>query len=242
MGNGIKATLDNYFYLHFWNLPPQAISGFVVAALPAAIAGSALAPVVSKQFGKKAAMIGLFAATIVTGIAPMIFKLSGVFPPNGSIWVNIILAIDIFVSAILGLMGLILIASMIADVAEDVAVQTGKRSEGLLFSIYGLLPKVSAAAGGFVGAMLLAFVHFPDHAQQGTVDPAIMRHLALIYLPVTTILSFSSIFVMIVYPIDEARHERNLAILAERGLAHLPEALVEAEAVEGAAAGQIAAI
>jgi Na+/melibiose symporter-like transporter len=225
MGNGISATLNNYFYLHFWGLPPQAISAFVIAALPAAIFGSALTPLVSKWFGKKAAMIGLFAITIVTSLAPMTFKLLGVFPPTGSLWVNAILTLDFFLSAVLGLMGLILIASMIADVAEDVAVQTGKRSEGLLFSIYGLLPKVSAAAGGFVGTLLLALVHFPEHAQQGTVDPAIMRHLAFIFLPVTAILSFSSILMMIAYPIDEARHRRNLEILAERGQGRLPEGL-----------------
>ena len=154
----------------------------------------------------------------------MSFKLIGLFPKTGSPWVTVILTLDFFMSAILGLMGLIVIFSMIADVAEDVAVQTGKRSEGLLFSIYGLLPKVSAAAGGMVATLLLAFVRFPEHAQQGTVDPAIMRHLALIYLPVTGVLGLTSVLMMIAYPIDEARHNRNLAILAERGLANLPEA------------------
>lgn len=239
MTNGITATLNNYFYLHFWDLPPQTIALFVLAALPAAVFGSALAPFMSKRLGKKTAMITLFAISIGTSLAPMSFKLLGVFPPNGSPWVLAILTADFFVSAILGLMGIILIASMIADVAEDAAVKTGKRSEGLLFSIYGLLPKISAAAGGFVGTLLLALVRFPAQAQQGTVDPAIMRRLALIYLPVTAVLSFASILVMVFYSIDEARHERNLAILAERGLAHLPEASSDADlaAVDPLAAG-----
>jgi Na+/melibiose symporter-like transporter len=224
MGNGISGVLNTYLYLHFFDLPPQAISAFIVAALPAAIIGAVLAPPVSKWLGKKAAMIGLFGVSIVTGLAPMSFKLLGLFPKTGSPWVNVILTLDVFVSAILGLMGLIVIFSMIADVAEDVAVQTGKRSEGLLFAIYGLLPKVSAAAGGMVATLLLAFVHFPEHAQQGSVDPEIMRRLALIYLPISAGLGFTSLLVMIAYPIDEARHRRNLAILAEQGLANLPDA------------------
>ena len=44
MGNGISGVLNTYLYLHFFGLPPQAISAFIVAALPAAILGSVLAP------------------------------------------------------------------------------------------------------------------------------------------------------------------------------------------------------
>ena len=239
MTNGITATLNNYFYLHFWNLPPQTISLFVVAALPAALIGALLAPLASKWFGKKKAMIGTLAIAIVAGLVPMSCKLLGFFPASGSPWVLVILAADVFMATILGLAGLILIASMISDVAEDVAVRTGKRSEGVLFAIFGLLPKISAAAGGFVGTLLLAFVAFPTHAQQGTVDPAIMRHLALIYLPITAFLSFASILVMIFYKIDEATHNQNLAILAQRGLAHLPEPPGGGDASAGGAAGAI---
>jgi GPH family glycoside/pentoside/hexuronide:cation symporter len=236
MTNGITGTLNNYFYLHFWNLPPQTISLFVVAALPAAVLGAFLAPLASKWLGKKRAMIWTFAIAILAGLAPMSCKLLGFFPPDGSPWVLVILAADIFMSTILGLMGLILIASMIADVAEDVAVKTGKRSEGVLFAIFGLLPKISAAGGGFVATLLLAFVAFPARAQQGTVDPAIMRHLALIYLPISAILSFASILVMVMYKIDESTHEQNLAILTEQNLARLPEPVDDARPGGGFAA------
>ena len=93
---------------------------------------------------------------------------------------------------------------------------------------------------------MLAAVRFPVHAQQGAVDPAIMRHLALLYLPTAAILAVISILVLLLYGIDQKKHEQNLATLAEQGLANLtippgdvPIApsipILEAEAIRGPA-------
>jgi Na+/melibiose symporter-like transporter len=223
IGNGVTGTMNTYFYLYFWELPPQITAWLVVVSLPAALLGSFLTPFLSRRFGKKVSMVGLFLVTVVTGLLPMGCRLLGFFPPNGSPWVFIILLADAFVSATLGLMGYILLSSMVADVVEDAAVTTGRRSEGLLFSANNLVPKISLAVGGFVGTLLLAFVRFPTHVQQGAVDPAIMRHLALLYLPVSATLGTTATLILLFYRIDQTRHEQNLAALADRGLVNPAE-------------------
>jgi Na+/melibiose symporter-like transporter len=223
VGNGITGTMNNYFYLYFWNLPPQTSAWLALTIIPAALFGSMLTPILSKRFGKKKAMVGLFMTTVVTGLAPMSFRLLGFFPPNGSPWVFVILMADIFTSSVLGLAGFVLLTSMVADVVEDAAVTTGRRSEGLLFSANNLVPKISLAVGGFLATLLLMAVHFPVHAQQGTVDVQTMRHLAMLYLPTSALLSTTSILVLLFYRIDQTKHEQNLAELAGRGLVHLPD-------------------
>jgi len=221
-GNGITYTMQTYFYLYFWELSPQTRGLLVIAGLPAAFFGSMLTPMLSRRLGKKYAMILLFMLTVVIGLAPMTFRLLGIFPPNGSPWVFAILFGDTFAAAALAMMGYVLLSSMVADVVEDAAVATGRRSEGLLFSANNLVPKLSVAVGGFLATLMLAAVRFPVHAQQGSVDPAIMRHLALLYLPTAAILAVISILVLLLYGIDQKKHEQNLATLSEQGLANLP--------------------
>ncbi|MGH6997843.1 MAG: hypothetical protein ACREEO_06590, partial [Phenylobacterium sp.] len=61
--------------------------------------------------------------------------------------------------------------------------------------------------------LLLTFVAFPAHAPAGSVGPEVMRHLALIYLPITFGMNMLSILVLVFYRIDRETHERNVAAL-----------------------------
>jgi Na+/melibiose symporter-like transporter len=227
-GNGITYTMQNYFYLYFWDLAPQTRGLLVLAGVPAALLGGVAAPPLARRMGKKGGMVMLFSLAVATGLAPMTFRLLGLFPPNGSPLVFAILFVDTFVASALGMMGYVLLTSMVADVVEDAAVTTGRRSEGLLFSANNLVPKISIAIGGLLATLMLSAVHFPIHAQQGSVDPAIMTRLALIYLPAAASFGVLSILILLGYGIDQKRHEANLVDLAERGLVGLSEGDVAA--------------
>ena len=159
-------------------------------------------------------MLGLFSVATVTASAPILLRLLHLMPPNHSPWVFAILWVDAFVATTLAIAGYIIISSMIADIVEDAAVRTGVRSEGLLFAANGLLPKFTAGIGVFLSGLLLTFVAFPTHAPAGSVGPEVMRHLALIYLPITFGMNMLSILVLVFYRIDRETHERNVAALA----------------------------
>jgi Na+/melibiose symporter-like transporter len=67
--------------------------------------------------------------------------------------------------------------------------------------------------------MMLAVVHFPQtsHLQQGTsVDPSIVRNLALLYLPTVVLLYLVSAVWLTGYRITRETHEANLRSLADR--------------------------
>jgi GPH family glycoside/pentoside/hexuronide:cation symporter len=218
-GLAITSALSNYFYLHLWQLKSQMIGPLASGGLLASIAGVFLAPAISRAFGKKRAMLGLFAVSIVAGLAPISGRLLGVMPANGSAALYVILFADVFITSALGLMGFVLLSSMVADVVEEQQVKTGVRSEGVLFAANGLVPKFTAGIGAFVAGALLSFVRFPTHATPGTVDPAIIRHLALLYIPCVIVLNGGSVAVLAFYRIDRASHERNLSTLRESAAA-----------------------
>jgi glycoside/pentoside/hexuronide:cation symporter, GPH family len=216
VASGLSDSIGPFMNYYFWGLTPQIASILVAVAAPLALLGIFLAPLLSRALDKKRAMMAVFTLSMFVGVIPVSLRLMGLAPPNGSIWVPVILVIDLIVAATLALIGAVLMSSMIADVVEDSAVKTGVRAEGLLFAARGLLPKITGGVGGLVGNMMLEFVRLPVAAATGraaVVAPAIMRHLALLALPAGVVLNLIAIAVLGFYRIDRRSHEANLEAL-----------------------------
>ena len=210
VSTGLRGGLDFYLSAYFWEFTPAQMSYLAIAALFAAFAGVGLAPAISKRFGKKPAMIGVFFASLFAGVTPITMRLLGLLPPNGTGALFAIVMVFIFISATLGLSGFIIVTSMMADVVEDAAVSTGQRSEGLLFAANGLIAKCVTGVGTFFAGLILAWVSFPQHATPGQVDPAVLRHLGLVFVPIVATFSAIAIVVLMFYDIDRSTHLRNV--------------------------------
>jgi GPH family glycoside/pentoside/hexuronide:cation symporter len=214
IAGGIAAALNPYMTLYFWGLSPQVAGLMLLAYGPAVYIGAVYARRVTVRFGKKPAMIGLSAASLIVSLAPIALRLAGAMPANGSPLLIPILLADQFLVVTFNTMTSVILASMFADLADDNAVRTGARAEGLLFALNGLIPKISTGAGAFGGSALIAMVGFPAQAQQGTVAQSVLHALGLAYLPVVAVLYAISIAVIVFYRIDRAAHEANIAQLA----------------------------
>jgi Na+/melibiose symporter-like transporter len=221
-GVGITTALNTYFYLHLWGLSPQTIGPLSLGALLASVAGVFLAPAISKKFGKKRTMLMLLSISVFTSILPIGARLLGLMPPNGSPLLFVLLFLDVFVTLTLGLIGLVILTSMVADVVEDQQVKTGVRSEGVLFAANGLVPKVTLGVGAFIAGILLTIVRFPTYPG-AVIDPQIIRHLALTWIPCVVLFNGGSVVALLFYRIDKETHARNVenlraaAALAETG-------------------------
>jgi Na+/melibiose symporter-like transporter len=215
VASGISDSIMPFMNYFFWGLTPQIVSVLIAVATPLAMLGIMFAPMLSRVLDKKRTMLTVFTASMFVGVIPVLLRLTGLAPPNGSPWVPVILGADLSIAATLALMGAVVMSSMIADVVEDSAVKTGVRSEGLLFAAKGLMPKVTAGVGGLIGNLILEFVRFPAAASGKVmvVDPLIMRHLALVSLPVGIVLNLVAISLLALYRIDRNTHEANLEAL-----------------------------
>jgi Na+/melibiose symporter-like transporter len=239
IAGGIGSSISTFMNYYFWGLSPQVAAGLVAFATPAAILGVVLAPILSRALDKKRTMMTVFILSIFVGVVPVSLRLLGVLPPNGSPLIPVILVADLIVAATLGLIGFIIIGSMIADIVEDSAVKTGVRSEGLLFATNGLLPKVTTGLGNLVGNLMLEFVHFPvgqvpTPGHPVEIAPQIMRHLALISLPAGAILNILSVAVLMFYRLDKSSHEANLeAIRLAEQVTEPPTSLVPGAPIIG---------
>jgi Na+/melibiose symporter-like transporter len=207
---GMAGALSLYFNNYFWELTPTQLSLFQPVELLGALMAVVMAPILSRMFGKKQAMITLFVISTLSGNGAVVLRLMGLMPANHTAPLLPILLCLYLVTYSLGITGFILITSMMADVVEDAAVVTGQRSEGLLFAANGLINKCVTGVGTLLSGLLLAAISFPQHAIQGKVDLLILRHLGLAYVPIAVSCSLISIAVLLFYDIDRSTHERNV--------------------------------
>lgn len=211
---GVVAALNVYFGTFFWELSSNQLSLLVLPNFLAAGLAVVLAPRLSQAYGKKPAAIAILLAGLVLGPAPIVLRLVGLFAENGSPALLPLLALFNTVVVTLFIAGSILTSSMVADVVEDSELTTGRRSEGVLFAAGSFVQKCVSGAGIFGSTVVLAAIGFPRDAKPGEVDPAIVRNLGLVYVPLLVGCFAVSIAFLTGYRIRRDTHEENLRRLA----------------------------
>jgi GPH family glycoside/pentoside/hexuronide:cation symporter len=146
---------------------------------------------------------------------PVVLRLVGLFPPNGSptlLW--ILLVFNLFIVTLVIMSG-ILTASMVADIVEDSQVTTGRRSEGVFVAANSFIQKATSGVGIFASSLMLGAIGFPRGAKPGEVDPEVVRMLGIVYTPVIVALYLIALAFLSTYKITRATHEENLRRIAE---------------------------
>jgi glycoside/pentoside/hexuronide:cation symporter, GPH family len=216
MASGLTLALNSYFVTYFWLLTSAQYAILLVSAYLGAFLALVLAPALSRRIGKKTATIVIYMFTALIGPLPIILRLLGLFPPNGSPLVLPLLFLNTVVTVTLAITAGINGTSMIADIAEDNELKTGQRSEGLLFSASSVIAKSVTGVGIFLSGVVLSVVHFPEKAQPGHVPQATLLNMMYVYLPLFISIQMIAIGCLFFYRITRQQHEANLAALANR--------------------------
>jgi Na+/melibiose symporter-like transporter len=213
IAQGISFSLAFYFSTYFWQLSPAATAILTADAYISSAIALAAAPYLSRKAGKKAAGSILLLASVFIGFLPLILRVVGYFPDNGSPYLIPILFADGVVRGAFGITAAILITAMLTDVVEDAAVKTGRRSEGLFFAFTSLIQKAVSGVGVMVAGALLTLVSFPVGVKPADIDGEVVRNLALVYMPILMILYGLAVGILQAYGITRERHTENLRLL-----------------------------
>lgn len=216
MAGGLVGAMSIYLNTFFWELRNDQIgllvpSGFLSAAfaLPAT-------PWLAARTGKKAAAIGLSVVALLLSPVPYAARLLGWMPDNGTTELLGLLILYNIVEVALLIMSTTLVSAMMADVVEETELATGRRSEGVLFAARSFVGKSLSGLGVVTATALLTMIGFPDGAQPGALDAAVVRNLGLVYAPALMILYGLAILALSAYTITRSQHAANLAALRER--------------------------
>ena len=214
MGVGLTSALAIYMNTYFWELSSDQMSVIVMSLFVSAMLAVSITPGLARRLGKKRAALGVSFAAIVVSPAPIACRLLGLFPANGTpALLPTVVAFNI-VSVTLFITSSILTASMVADLAEDSEVTTGRRSEGVFVAANMFVQKAVSGVGIFGSSLLLGAVGFPRDAKPGAVDPAVIWRLGFVYVGLLVVVYAIAIAFLSTYRISRDTHEENLRRLA----------------------------
>ena len=117
---------------------------------------------------------------------------------------------------ICGIIGGVLLDSMMADVVEDSELKTQRRSEGLFYAARGFAAK-AVSAGGIIGAgSIVSLVGLDGITSVDDVTNEIRLDLATLFLPVYCGLYLLGLVIVSKYRITRADHNEHVQQLSER--------------------------
>jgi Na+/melibiose symporter-like transporter len=147
---------------------------------------------------------------------PYILLLTGNWPELGS-WTSLyIYSGFIVMEVICGIIGGVLLDSMMADVVEDSELKTARRSEGLFYAARGFAAK-AISAGGIIGAgSIVSIVGLDGITSVDDVTQEIRMNLATLFLPIYCGLYLLGLVIVSKYRITREDHDAHLAQLNAR--------------------------
>jgi len=204
----IDEILTPFVGLHFWELPTDKIRWLVLAIIPGFPIALLLVRWLPSLMDKRNTAVTCFVAIGFLGNIPVVLRLLEVswFPQNGTgALLSVLLARGVLVGA-LAPAGFIMLSSMMADVCDEIELESGRRIEGLVFSTRSFALKVTSGLGNLIGGIILDLIAFPTNATVGTVAPEILFKLGLVVGPLGAGVSLIGMFFYMRYKLDRSRH------------------------------------
>ena len=103
---------------------------------------------------------------------------------------------------------------MMADVAHDQFIRTGRNQQGILFSAVSFSGKLGSAGGHFLAGVGIDLIAFPLKADPVDVAPGLIVRLGVLSL-VAAPLAFTGVLAYTRYRISRVSYETSMRALAE---------------------------
>ena len=213
---GAHATLALHMSTYYWELSHDQISAFVIWGGVGFVIGLAVLRRLHERLDKKPTfVIGCAMLSLVAALAPSLREI-GAFPGNDHplmfATLSLLLALSAFFGALAGVSG----GSMMADIADEHELTSGRRQEGIFFGAASFAGKSAAAFGHLFAGIALDVIAFPVGAQPGTVASVKLTELGLFYGPAMALVMAAGVIYFARYDLDRARHAQILQTLRGR--------------------------
>jgi GPH family glycoside/pentoside/hexuronide:cation symporter len=211
---GVNNALALYINTYFWELKTGQLAALSGIAIVGVLLAFIVALPVSMKLGKKRGALALFTFPFLFLMAPVIIRLFGGLPATSPILMPILMTASL-VYTTTSVAGSILLVAMISDVGDQIRLDSGQRSEGLLFSLVVLINKAISGVGVMFAGALLSIIGFPDHAQPGQVPAAAVHALATNYMIIYLSFVILGLLILTRYPITQKQQEETVRRLRE---------------------------
>lgn len=217
---GIVNSLNVFMATFFWELKDSEISTVLSSIIFGILIGVFFTPYLHNWLDKKKTVLYSVTGWAVFLILPATLRLLGLFPENHSeslFWILIFFRI---LEGLCLVQAAVSFGSMLADIADEHALNTGKREEGIFFGASSFASKCSDGLGTLVAGVALDLINFPTGAEVKAIDidPATLYQLGMIYGPLMTIFAIASLWCCNHYILNRKRHQQILQELHHKNV------------------------
>ena len=213
---GLYSAINIYFGTYLFKLGANALALLTLDSFLAATLGAPLAPLCSRLLGKRNSAMIFGVLGVGIGVSPLILSYFDLFFVAGDPMLLPTLFVIGAVYMAMVTISLISTSSMLADVVDDSAVETGQHTAGTFFSASSFMQQCSNALGIFVAGQVLTLAEFPQNADPATISDTVLDKLMAVYVPFNFSLWTVGALFLLFYPITEARHRANVDKLKAR--------------------------
>ena len=221
---GVDSALNLYMFNYFWELP-SSLTLWLFLALPlGALAGAPFTGYLHRFVNKHTTVLLGTAWFALCELIPVVLRLAGWFPENGSPAVFVTLLIVRFLMGVGSIQSTVSFNSMMADVADQHELESNRRQEGIFFGAISFSAKGTAGLGNLVAGVGLDLIGWPHgtavhataaHAVE-KISPATIAHLGILYGPLVAAFAAVAVWCLSHYDLTRERHAEIQARLAER--------------------------
>lgn len=215
-GLGILGVVAGYAYIYVFELSTEQMTIGGLVKLPGIVTALPMLALLSRWLDKKQILMLAVAVCGVLISLPHILKLIDFFPANDSPFLLVALFLPLMLGYMIFPISGILIDSQLVDVADEYELNTGKRAEGIIFSVRSFAIKATQGVGGFLAGFGLEMINFPDNAEVGGLEPEALNGLLFMNGPVYLGIYILVVFFVSFYQITEERHAEILTELEKR--------------------------
>ena len=218
---GTEGALALYMYEFFWALDSREILALTLVYPVGLVIGALFTARLHERWDKSPILILGTIGWSVCQLLPVILRLVGAFPDNGTTaLIGLLVAFRLLQGALVQ-QGFASFSSMMGDIADEHELETGRRQEGIFFGVVSFSGKAASGAGSFFAGVALDVIHWPAGLAQSSGDPAVpaetIQELGVVYGPLVAVFAFLAPFAYRGYTLDRARHRAVLEALAARG-------------------------
>lgn len=212
-GVGTATALWVYIQPYFWGFNSEQISLMLFGQLSSSLIAFAILPRLMRGREKKPMLIFISLMSLLINCLPVFLSLINLFPARGTG----ALFYTMFVMGILQVTVLVISASLsgsiLADVVDARAADTGRREEGLLFSVQSFISKVASGVGVSMAGLVLTLIAFPSDSLSTDINPSMVSNLGWAYAGTLGFFYALSIIALLFFSLSRATHEQNIITL-----------------------------
>ncbi len=205
---GVRTAFSNYMNIFYWELPVEDIGTLVfVGSLVGYAIGFLFSARIHHVFDKRATIVVTAFGISIFNAMPVILRLAGMFPENGSPWLLWCIVVFQALSSASGSILNISVMSALADIVDQNELRIGHRQEGTLYAARTFFAKLDNSLGHGLAALSLWLISFPENATPGEVNADTIWWLGMIDSPISIIPGLIAVVFYAQYRINRRQFE-----------------------------------